>query len=102
MANVERYIVTGNNIPAWLRDYMNKGIVRVVKNEDEEFEKIQLELPTGRKFAMYGDVILKERSGLCVLTGEQAKKYKVIPREIQKEDKRNNRKENENNVEVEK
>jgi len=95
MANVERYIVTGNNIPAWLNDYANKGIVRVIVDEDGEFEKIQLELPTGRKFAKYGDVILKERNGLCVLTGEQAKKYKVIPREIQKEDKRNGRKENE-------
>ncbi len=84
MADIEKYIVTGKNLPEWLNSVTNKGIARVVFDEDGNFKHIQMELPTGRKFAKLNDVILKTRSGFVVLTGEQAQKYRVVPKRVEK------------------
>ena len=82
MTTVESYIVTGKNAPDWLRAGADKGIIKFINDEDGNFDKIIVESPTGRKFAKEGDVIVKTRSGFSVVTGEQAKKYKMtfVPR----------------------
>lgn len=77
MNNVEKYIVTGNNFPEWLMNGTKNGTVRIVKDDDGNFIHIAIESPSGRKFAKKDDVILKTRSGYSVVTGEQAKKYRV-------------------------
>lgn len=77
MTTVESYIVTGKNAPDWLRAGADKGIIKFINDEDGNFDHIIVESPTGRKFAKEGDVIVKTRSGFSVVTGEQAKKYKV-------------------------
>lgn len=84
MANIEKYIVTGgDNFPDWFKEGSTKGLVRVVMNEDGEFDYILVNTPTGRKFAKKGDVVVKTRSGFSVISGEQAQKYKVtfIPKQ---------------------
>lgn len=82
---VDIYIVTGNNYPAWVGDASRRGLVRVSVDEDGEFDKIVVETNTGRKFAKIGDVLVKTRTGISVLTGEQAKKYKVVPKNMKVE-----------------
>ena len=77
MQTVESYIVTGKNAPDWLRAGVDRGIIKFINDEDGNFDHIIVESPTGRKFAKEGDVIVKTRSGFSVVTGEQAKKYKV-------------------------
>lgn len=78
MQTVDRYVVTGKNAPDWLRAGADRGIIKFVTDDDGNFDKIIVESPTGRKIAKEGDVIIKTRSGFSVITGEQAKKYKVI------------------------
>lgn len=82
MTTVESYIVTGKNAPDWLRAGADRGIIKFINDEDGNFDKIIVESATGRKFAKEGDVIVKTRSGFSVVTGEQAKKYKMtfVPR----------------------
>lgn len=77
MQTVDKYIVTGKNAPDWLRAGADRGIIKFVTDDDGNFDKIVVESPTGRKIAKEGDVIVKTRSGYSVITGEQAKKYKV-------------------------
>ena len=78
MANIEKYIVTGgDNFPEWFKEGSTRGLVRVVMNEEGEFDYILVNTATGRKFAKKGDVVIKTRSGFSVISGEQAQKYKV-------------------------
>lgn len=77
MANIEKYIVTGDNFPDWFKEGSTRGLVRVVMNEEGEFDYILVNTATGRKFAKKGDVVVKTRSGFSVISGEQAQKYKV-------------------------
>lgn len=93
MATVEKYIVTGYNFPEWFKEGSSKGLLRIVKDDEDHFVHIVVETPVGRKFAKKGDVVVKTKSGYSVMTGEQAQKYKVnfIPKkkDDKKEDKKN-------------
>ena len=91
MGNIESYVVTGNNFPEWLMNGTKNGIVRVVKDDDGNFVHIAIESPSGRKIAKKDDVIIKTKSGYSVVTGEQAKKYRVtyIPKPKKVEVKNN-------------
>lgn len=84
---VKTYVVTGNNFPVWLNDATRSGYVRVIFDEGE-FSHIVVDSPNGKKMAYYGDVIVKTHSGISVLTGEQAQKYKVIPKRIKKQEEK--------------
>lgn len=91
MTSVQKYIVTGSNYPEWFMNGSKQGLIKVVNDEDGNFSHIVIESPSGRKYAKKNDVVIKTRSGYSVLTGEQAKKYKVdfVPKrkvEVKEED----------------
>lgn len=97
MAEVQKYIVTGNNYPEWLNNGARLGLVKTIMNEDGKFSYIIIETPTGRKIANVNDVIVKTRSGYSVLSGEQANKYRVtfVPKKKVKVEEREENDENE-------
>lgn len=74
----EKYVVgSGEKAPQWLNNASARGIVRFQNGENES---ITVNTVSGVKVAVAGDVILHLPSGLAVLTGAQARKYKVVRR----------------------
>ena len=80
MANIEHYVVTGQNYPVWLNNAARNGLAKTITDIDGNFSHIIVTTPSGKKTANVGDVIVKTHSGCSVLTGEQARKYKLLPK----------------------
>jgi len=68
-----------DNAPTWFHDEAAAGRIRMFY-EDDEFQYATVFTPIKTITAKIGDVIMKTRNGVTVLTKEQARKYKVSGR----------------------
>ena len=75
---IDVYIVGDGRKPDWLDSESAGGRIRMVY-DDGELLHASVSTVGGVKKAKAGDVIVKQKSGLSVLTAEQARKYKLIP-----------------------
>lgn len=88
-AKFEIYIVGDGKKPEWLVAETNGGRIKMVFEDDELLYAI-VNTAGGIKKAQVGDVILKQKTGLAVVSKEKAVKFKLIPNvKMKKEEKKN-------------
>lgn len=85
------YVVGDGKKPDWFIAESGSGRIRMTY-DDDEFQYASVSTVGGVKKALEGDVIVKQKSGLSVLTREQAIKFKLIGspkvQNVQKEEKK--------------
>lgn len=77
---LEIYEIGLGKIPAWVEAEVNTGRIRMITDDDGGLQEVIVNTVTGIKRAHTGDVILKKHSGVTVVSGEQAEKYKLKPK----------------------
>lgn len=88
-AKFEIYIVGDGKKPEWLVAETNGGRIKMVFEDDELLYAV-VNTAGGVKKAQVGDVILKQKTGLAVVSKEKAVKFKLIPNvKMKKEEKKN-------------
>lgn len=77
----ETYVIKrdNKNAPDWFHDEAAAGRIRLFYDEDE-FTHLTVFTPVKTVRGNVGDVLVKTRNGISVLTKEQAKKYNVTGR----------------------
>lgn len=86
-AKFEVYIVGDGKKPEWLVAETNGGRIKMVFEDDELLYAV-VNTAGGIKKAFVGDVILKQKTGLAVVSKEKAVKFRLIPNvKMQKEKK---------------
>lgn len=75
-----RKFTVGEKLPEWFKEYCSSGRAKVIYDDEGDFEKIIIYAPAKTYEAKKDDVVLLLKSGLTVLTKEQAAKYKVLPK----------------------
>ena len=80
-----KQFTVGDEFPDWFKEELSKGRAKVIRDDDNEIDKIIITSPTKTYAAYPGDVIMLFKPGMTVVSKKAAVKYGV--RKESKEDK---------------
>lgn len=75
MFEVKEWIYDGKNVPAWVNEQAERGIIKITK-EDGEIVEVKLFTTSGPMIVNRGDVVILLKSGVVKLTREQYEKFR--------------------------